>query len=70
MKAFFPTTDPAGQRYLEEIERQIAALQEPRLTIKGWAGLETSIPLGWAKCDGTLGTPDMTALPGIWIMKL
>jgi microcystin-dependent protein len=33
---------------------------QPLLTIQAWSGLLVDIPNGWALCDGTLGTPNLT----------
>lgn len=35
-----------------------------------WSGTTANIPSGWAYCDGTLGTPDLSAESLIYIMKL
>lgn len=32
----------------------------PSGTIAIWMGIELTIPSGWKKCDGTLGTPNLT----------
>ncbi|MCE9581745.1 MAG: hypothetical protein K8T20_04425 [Planctomycetes bacterium] len=33
----------------------------PRGLISMWSGLLSGIPVGWALCDGTLGTPNLVA---------
>jgi len=40
-----------------------------RAMIVIWYGTIPLIPVGWLYCDGTNGTPNMTAEPFIYIMK-
>ena len=53
---------PAGHTSLSDIRtlHQIAANSMfPDGMIMMWSGLASSIPYGWALCDGTGGTPDL-----------
>ena len=45
--------NPFGQTVLLGLEMPIGA-------IIIWSGLIASIPVGWQKCDGTNGTPNLT----------
>jgi microcystin-dependent protein len=47
---------------LEQLRNEIGqtiSTELPRGVILLWSGSLASIPLGWALCDGTLGTPDL-----------
>ncbi len=37
----------------------LSSIQFPKGIIVIWNGLSTSVPEGWALCDGTQGTPDL-----------
>ena len=59
------------QRVLEDRMKTLTECSVPPGTIHIWSGTVASIPAGWLYCDGTKGTPDMTAsLAGaLFIMK-
>lgn len=54
--------DPVGAADLNRIEDNIAYLRYnavPSGVIVMWSGSADNIPVGWALCDGTNGTPDL-----------
>ena len=48
--------NPMLMRALDEVRRFLM----PSRGIIMWSGTAADIPTGWALCDGTGGTPDLT----------
>lgn len=52
-------TDAANKQYVDSTVASSIAAALPAGVILMWSGSIASIPVGWALCDGTLGTPDL-----------
>lgn len=51
-----------GSAYIDDVQLAREALNNfiPTGIIMAWSGVSTNVPAGWAICDGTNGTPDLT----------
>jgi microcystin-dependent protein len=53
--------DPADSAYAPLLGRRTMGSVLPQGLIAIWSGPVSGIPAGWALCDGSSGTPDLTA---------